>query len=532
MVCFSAAVLTKGGKVLLARQFVEMPRMRIENHLATFPKLVGTEKQHNTVETAEVRYVYRPIESLLLVLVTNKHSNIVEDLETLRLFARVLSEYCPGELDEAAVCRNVFELTFAFDEIVALGHKENVTMHDIQINIEMESHEEKLANMIRQSKEREAVEEMKRKARTIARDNRAKGPSGTGGGMGGGMGGMGGGSSYMPTPDARDSPMASTVAATGADMSTSFSSSLNYSQPASYVKPVKKGSGMQLGKPKGGQSTNLLEAMVGEGEVIGAEVGMAAPMAPASRPGAPGSTAGIQLAIEEKLVVTLSRDGGLQGMEVKGDLQLLITDAAVGKCTLPLIMGDNAGFQFKTHPNINKALFTQRPSTLALRDPSRAFPTGSALGVLKWRLQSNDEANVPLVINCWPTQTSDDTFELTVEYELNEKFELREVRVCIPIAAGAPSGLQAAAGEATYDKRTSSLIWCIPIVDSSNASGTVEFTAQSTTGADGFFPIDVSFTSPKIFCELEVSEVKSADDQSPLPFGKQAGMSVESYQVV
>ena len=62
--------------------------MKVENHLATFPKLIGTERQHNTVETAEVRYVYQPIESLILVLVTNKHSNIVEDLETLRLFAK------------------------------------------------------------------------------------------------------------------------------------------------------------------------------------------------------------------------------------------------------------------------------------------------------------------------------------------------------------------------------------------------------------------------------------------------------------
>ena len=54
MVCLAAAVLTKGGKVLIARQFVEMPRMRIENLLASFPKLVGADKQHNTVETAEV----------------------------------------------------------------------------------------------------------------------------------------------------------------------------------------------------------------------------------------------------------------------------------------------------------------------------------------------------------------------------------------------------------------------------------------------------------------------------------------------
>lgn len=94
----------------------------------------GGEKQHNTVETAEIRYVYQPIESLYLLILTNKQSNIVEDLETLRLFTKVLNEYCPGEVDEANVCKNAFELVFAFDEIIALGHRENVSLRDIQAN--------------------------------------------------------------------------------------------------------------------------------------------------------------------------------------------------------------------------------------------------------------------------------------------------------------------------------------------------------------------------------------------------------------
>ena len=70
-------------------------------------------------------------------------------------------------------CRNGLELAFAFDEIVSMGHKENVTLRDIQTHIEMESHEEKLANMIRQSKEREAQETMKLKARSLARESRS-----------------------------------------------------------------------------------------------------------------------------------------------------------------------------------------------------------------------------------------------------------------------------------------------------------------------------------------------------------------------
>lgn len=124
---------------LVSRQFVDMSRVRIEGLLAAFPKLVGAGKQHTYVETENVRYVYQPMEvtsraseefwftrmpevtgsmqlqshlewpwthscfahrlvedvvqALYLLLVTNKASNILEDLETLRLLAKVVPEY-------------------------------------------------------------------------------------------------------------------------------------------------------------------------------------------------------------------------------------------------------------------------------------------------------------------------------------------------------------------------------------------------------------------------------------------------------
>lgn len=68
-----------------------MSRIRIEGLLAAFPKLVGTGMQHTYVETENVRYVYQPIEALYLLLVTNKQSNILEDLETLRLLSKLVS---------------------------------------------------------------------------------------------------------------------------------------------------------------------------------------------------------------------------------------------------------------------------------------------------------------------------------------------------------------------------------------------------------------------------------------------------------
>jgi hypothetical protein len=132
---------------VLARAFHDIKRSRIEALLASFPKAANSGTQHTTVEQDNVRFVYQPLDELYMVLITNKQSNILQDIDSLHLFAQVVTSTCKS-LDEREILRNAFELISAFDELVTLGYRENLTISQIKTFLEMESHEERIQEII------------------------------------------------------------------------------------------------------------------------------------------------------------------------------------------------------------------------------------------------------------------------------------------------------------------------------------------------------------------------------------------------
>ncbi len=143
----SASICTRGGKAVLSRQFRDIARSRVEALLASFPKLADSSSQHTTVEQDNVRYVYQPLDELYMVLITNRQSNILQDIDSLHLFAQVVTSICKT-LDEREIIRNAFELLSAFDELVSMGYRENLTLNQIKTFLEMESNEERIQEII------------------------------------------------------------------------------------------------------------------------------------------------------------------------------------------------------------------------------------------------------------------------------------------------------------------------------------------------------------------------------------------------
>ncbi|KAF9509992.1 hypothetical protein BS47DRAFT_1377504 [Hydnum rufescens UP504] len=517
MVVLATSIVTKGVQ--------GDARSRIEGLLTSFPKLIPANSQHTSVETADVRYVYQPLEDLYILLITNKASNILQDIDTLHLVTRVVSDICRNA-GEKEILRHAFELLGAFDEIISLGYREQVNLLQVRNVLEMESHEEKIQDIISRNKEAEAKEELKRRAKQLElqRREQARRAAATGGSHGG-FGGLGGGiSGYAPLPR-YDVPVAEAPR-------------IPYTSPTPAKSPAFKGSGMKLGKkPK---QLGLLDSFVGE-VVMPEEPSTSASVAPTPEPALEVSQVAlptvtrqiVHVSTREHLSLTLLQAGGVKQFELKGDLNLLISDPSAARVKLALdplselaSSLDTKALQFKYHPNLARSTVQGLEREIKLKDPSRTWPVGTPLG--------KDESLVPLSINCWPSVTGEGTCDVNIEYELeNDSMDLINLAISIPLPEGAYPTVTSYTGNWTIDPSTHSLRWTVLRISSSDGtrSGSLEF---SVGGEDPtvFFPVKVNFTGLASLIGITVQGVSEVESGAETPFSQETSLATDDYLVV
>lgn len=516
MVVLAASICTRGGKPVLSRQFREMPRSRIEGLLASFPKLTDTGTQHTTIETENVRYVYQLLDELYLVLITNKQSNILQDIDSLHLFAQVVSSICKS-LDEREILKNSFELLSAFDEVVSLGYRENLGLQQIKTFLEMESHEERIQEIIARNKEFEATEERKRKAKQL--DLQRKEMSRNASGMGsGGMGSSG----RSSTPRAPQFPTYNPPSKSTTDSYDSYEA-----EKKKTFSSAPKGKGMQLGRKS--KTTDMFERVRGD---LGTDAEERAPLVsstPAqevispSRASFSGDRKAVQIIISEQISASLNREGGAKSFEVKGDLQLRIMDPALSKVKLS-VTAEHADAQFRTHPKVDKGLFSSQ-SIIQLKDQGQGFPVNQQIGVLRWRTTIGD---APLAFTIWVNQgPSAGKYNVTVEYELAGEDTLRDVIVNIPFRRDEPT---VTTMDEVYEVSGDSLDWTIPSISEDNSTGSFEFEAEADEDNE-FFPMTVKFRKESPIVPVDVHEVTLTEMSESLDFSKDVKVVAENYVI-
>ncbi|KAK4377105.1 hypothetical protein RND71_003401 [Anisodus tanguticus] len=151
-------------------------------------------------------------------------------------------------------------------------------------------------------------------------------------------------------------------------------------------------------------------------------------------PTAPLPTNPVTLTVEEKINVALKRDGGISNFNVQGTLALQILNQEDGLIQVQIGTSGNPAILFNTHPNIDKELFSNE-YILGLKEPSRPFPANQyrdGVSLLRWRMQSANESNLPLTVNWWPSVSGNETY-VNIEYETPAQIDLQNVMIFVPL---------------------------------------------------------------------------------------------------
>ncbi|EPY35353.1 coatomer delta subunit-like protein [Angomonas deanei] len=595
MPILAVGVVNRHGRVLVSRQPGDITRSRVEGLLSSFPRLLQSTKNRQIatyIDGGEVRYVFMPfMNEFFLVLLTEKEdSNIVEDLSTLHLVGRVLSEHMPqtgydyldldfdmlwggalwgdeeGNFDETvehgkgaagegdtskleeSIENTGIQILFAIDEIITNGKREETSLENIMTYLEMYSREEELFLESKRQREAQAKKVTDENAKKIAemKRNAAKGGRT---GMDANYGGFG-----------NDTPMSQFPTASSYTNTNNNNLNMPSSAPTNSVQQTTTiaKTGMSLSGAGGnktglklGGNTDLLSKIQKEvgGEMPARNNNTNVMNQNNNNNAQPQQTnnnnhaqeKGIHLVQQEHLSATIT-EGDVTNLDIKGELTIKVNDASQSNVKINLHRNQyltDGTFQYKCHAKMSKSLFDEN-FTLSM-DGNKSFPVQQPVTVLRWRLGNVPSQNVsqqllPIKFTCWPEEQQ----SIVVEYELNhpqnKTVQLQNMMVFIPIYENAVSEVSPSIGQHSFtqDEHQQHYVqWSIPHVSATQgATGNIEITLKAKSATPVFFPIRVQFMGAPNIGDVHAREVVSNEDGKGVEFSEQDVVMADQFEIV
>lgn len=528
----------------MSRQYVEISRGRIEGLITSFNRLIvdilknDTDRQDTTIETESVRYLYQILDNITIVVITSKGSNVLEDLSTLSVCSKVIGAYCrSGSIQERDIINNFIDIVFAFDQIITpFGYKDNnhLTLGQIKSIVEMDSHDEKLAELNEEAKMRAAKSLAKQKAAELkeARDRAMKagiaGRSissadmmmpGAGAGASASSNGMGYASSLPISASSGPAPVSSQQQQQS--MSNSAFSNVN-SKPTGLVLGMKK--------PQSSLLSKIKEEEQLQNNILTSPEQQQQQQQEVSDSSDNSVTEDLHIIVNEGVSITALSDGSIESLEVKGELSVLASTPAAASAAIA-VEGQNPNYQWKAHPQIDKARWGSE-GVLVGRRP---FPVGSPIAVLKWHMGAAgnvQEADVPLGVSCWPSPAPEGGLTVSIEYDMREGVRgLENVVVEIPCPNGESPQVSQVDGEGAQVV-DGVLVWKVGRVGPQNASGSIEFEVRSVSDSQALFPVNVRFESVMPFSGIRMAGARMSDGSEEIKYSEQNNIRVVKYTIM
>lgn len=509
MVIISSTICTKAGKILVARQYTNISRLTLEEYIRNFPKSISANQQHTFVEHDNIRYIYLPLETTMyLVLITNRNSNIIEDLETIRLVHKVVLDICTYGVSEPTIQKNSFEILLAFDDVISFGYRESVTLNQVQNSLTMDSSDEKLHLMLLKARMNEAKEAAKKAQ--LEMKKKQKDPS------------------YKPGPGGFSS-----------DSSESFKKGgepeVVVNTETKYVAPQKESKGNVNTAPKKGlqiikkKESKAIPTEISKGNAEEINEMIKEQETEKKKTEYNPLQAPVSVECEEKLVCVLQRDGALSNFEVKGELFLLIRDPSKGNCAVYLQPeANNKTVSLKPNPLFNRQKWTEK-FALAPKDLKDSFNAGQKINCLKYRYASTSMDDVPFRFNYWFNEGS-----ITCEVEFNsDQSRIPNIDNLVIFfgfpASETPEVKSVENGD--YEVSDAVFRWTTSRLDSSNNTSNIEIAFSPKVTPEDIFPFNVDFKLDYNFYKLGIKGAALVTDETPIGCDFAPTLSVERFDI-
>lgn len=495
-------ICSSEGRLVYYRCYGSIPHTLFEDFAYALPSSLQSDSQRCFVSHGGHRLVFLPLESLYVVMVTPRNSNIIEDVETIGNIKEVIHSILAPNLNEEAVQENFQDLTFAFDDMISMGTRNAFSRTQIQALLEMESSNEKLQQAILLNKEKEAQKKAAAESKKIERSLKVN---------------------EILSKEFKE--IDESIKKIAGSDSPGVKPSASYTAPVEYSTNPEKMSakgvkGLQL-KPAKGKETGLSfpGAQKKATERV-EETREANSFNPLSEE--------LELGLEERLSGQLSSSGDWKSLELKGVLRLTIFNPKLTKFQIELgNKKPEPQLNIRLPPSFDKKRWAE--GVLTVREGAALPSVDQPTETLKYGASlTSSPFQPPFKLTTWPG-----TNDFAAEIEFNPSQTLFPSIDSLTIEFKVPEKL----GASIRDYSGSEAInikggfrWTIVNLGPDNPSATFEIEAKKELNPDDLFPADIEIASSRTCLDLGQLTAKGADDL-PIKFKFEAHLASKELRI-
>jgi len=181
---------------------------------------------------------------------------------------------------------------------------------------------------------------------------------------------------------------------------------------------------------------------------------------------------------------------------------------------------------WRLHPRMNSNQW--KKGMLCLKDAQKKFRVGrsSKTSILKWKISTNDDSNLPLSIEFWPEAESNGSVTVNAQVQCN--IALKNVVVTFPTNTNQEPEISSCDhGDTAFYRNDQEFQWILNDLDA-DTQASLEYVVEDVQLED-LWPISVHFEIENTYSQIQVNAVHDIDNEQQFEYSVKGTCVAEKF---